>query len=191
MDTTITLKITELVGELIIAGIGAGLGAFLAIQFGFKKSFNETLGARVVERKVELYDELLDTAFKIRLNKKLLFDSRYLTNLFSLIPRCRILASSDVRVKYEKLFNYLKGLRTQYASANAKLEDEHFAWVPARDYYGSDDDGEVQIPLFPDASDCYERKRSDLKKEFLPAYKKLDRLLEELTSAISFDFNQE
>ncbi len=183
-------KLSEPISAIVLSGAGAFLGAYIATHFGYKKSHDEALGAQVAERRVQLYDDLLNASFRIRLNRKKLFDDSYLTRLYCLTPRCRALAKEEVRAKFEDFFNYLVTLRTEYATKDAELESQFYCHVPACDYYNTEDTEEVCVPQCPGSEREYGRQHRSLQESLLPNYKKLDELLNGLSNAIYSDLNR-
>lgn len=183
-------KLSNPISEIFLSGTCAFLGAYIAAHFGYKKSHDEALGAQVAERRVQLYDDLLNASFRIRLNRKKLFDDSYLTGLYCLTPRCRALAKEEVRTAYEDFFNYLITLRTEYATKDTELENQFYCHVPACDYYDTEDTEEVCIPQYPGAEREYDHQHQTLQESLLPNYKKLDEFLNGLSNAINSDLNR-
>lgn len=183
-------KLSNPISEIFLSGAGAFLGACIAAHFGYKKSHDEALGAQVAERRVRLYDDLLNASFRIRLNRKKLFDDSYLARLYCLTPRCRALAKEEVKAKFEDFFNYLVALRTEYATKDAELENQFYCHMPACDYYNTEDTEEVSVPQYPGAEREYDRQHQALQESLLPDYKKLDELLTRLSNAIYSDLNR-
>lgn len=183
-------KLSDPISEIFLSGAGAFLGTCIAAHFGYKKSHNEALGAQVAERRVQLYDDLLNASFRIRLNRKKLFDDSYLARLYCLTPRCRALAKEEVKAKFEDFFNYLVALRTEYATKDAELENQFYCHMPACDYYNTEDTEEVCVPQSSGAEREYDRRHQALQESLLPNYKKLDELLNGLSNAIYSDLNR-
>lgn len=183
-------KLSNPISEIFLSGAGAFLGACIAAHFGYKKSHDEALGAQVAERRVQLYDDLLNASFRIRLNRKKLFDDSYLARLYCLTPRCRALAKEEVKAEFEDFFNYLVALRTEYATKDAELENQFYCHMPACDYYNTEDTEEACVPQHPGAEREYDRQHQALQESLLPDYKELDELLTRLSNAIYSDLNR-